>query len=346
MHPASDLRQHPTHAPAALRRLASRRSILTGILVLGALGLSVIGLAGIDSGAVASAMTGADPRWLALAIVMYAISGTLSGAMWVRCQEAGGVDGIPVGTGLGLHWMSRAACELLPASLGEGVRVGLVRRHPGGRTAGTWRITGSLAGYKALDGIVTAVVVLTIALATPLPGPAANLRWTAAALIGGVVVIALVWRVAGLGRLVRFVPDRILHPGRRLACGAGVLSDARAAGSASLLGLGSILTRVVSLGALLAAFGISPAAAGLTFCVIVLSGILPGAPGGAGARELVLVPALAIAHGVPSGTALAFSLAIQITALGTSLAIGLLALSLLGTRFGSAVTEQPLPQPA
>ena len=329
-----------------MRRLASRRSILTGILVLGAVGLSAIGLAGINPGAVTSAITGADPRWLALAVVMYAISGTLSGAMWVRCQEAGGVGGMSVGTGLGLHWMSRAACELLPASLGEGVRVGLVRRHPGGRTAGTWRITGSLAGYKALDGIVTAAVVLAIALATPLPGPAASLRWTAAALIGGAAVIALISRVAGLGRLVRFVPDRILHPGRRLARGAAVLTDARAAGSASLLGLGSILTRVVSLGALLAAFGISPAAAGLTFCVIVLSGILPGASGGAGARELMLVPALAIAHGVPTGTALAFSLAIQITALGTSLLIGLLALGLLGTRFGATVSEQPLPQPA
>ena len=329
-----------------MRRLATRRSILTGLLVLVAVGLSAIGLAGIDPGAVTSAMTGADPRWLALAVVMYALSGTLSGAMWVRCQEAGGVGGMPIGTGLGLHWMSRAACELLPASLGEGVRVGLMRRHPCGRTAGSWRITGSLAGYKALDGIVTAAVVLAIALATPLPGPAASLRWTAAALIAGVVVIAVVWRVAGLSRLMRFLPDRIAHPGRRLACGAGVLTDARAAGTASLLGLGSIITRVVSLGALLAAFDIAPAAAGLTFCVIVLSGILPGAPGGAGAREMVLVPALAIAHGVPGGTALAFSLAIQITALGTSLVIGLLALSLLGTRFGGEVAEQPLPQPA
>ena len=338
---------HPlTHAPAALRRLATRRSILTGILVLGALGLAVMGLRGIDPSAVGEALTGADPRWLALAIVLYALSGTLSGAMWVRCQEAGGVDGVTVGTGLGLHWMSRAACELLPASLGEGVRVALVRRHPGGKSAGTWRITGGLAGYKVLDGVVTAAVVMTIALATPLPGPAGGLRWTAAAVLAGGVVIALVWRFAGLGRLTRFLPERLLHPGRRLAHGAGILTDARAAGSASLLGLGSILARVVSLGALLAAFGISPAAAGLTFCVIVVAGILPGAPGGAGARELVLVPALALAHGVPTGTALAFSLAIQVTALGTSLVIGLLALSVLGTRFGATAAEQPLPQPA
>ncbi len=328
-----------------MRRLATRRSILTGVLVLGAISLSFMGLRGIDPGAVGSALAGADPRWLALAVVMYALSGTLSGAMWVRCQEAGGVGGMSVGTGLGMHWMSRAACELLPASLGEGVRVALVRRHPGGRSAGTWRITGGLAGYKVLDGIVTAAVVMTIALATPFPGPAAGLRWTAAAVLAGGVVVALVWRFAGLGRLTRLLPDRVLRPGRRLAHGAGILTDTRAAGSASLLGLGAILARVVSLGALLGAFGISPAAAGLTFCVIVIAGILPGAPGGAGARELVLVPALALAHGVPTGTALAFSLAIQVTALGTSLMIGLLALGLLGTRFGRTAPE-PLPQPA
>ena len=316
--------------------------------MLGAVALAAFGLAGIDFGAVATALTGADPRFLALAIVAYALGQTLSGAMWVRCQEAGGV-GMSFGTAMGMHWIARAACELLPASLGEGVRVALVRRHPGGRSAGTWRITGGLAGYKALDALVTAVVVLTIALATPLPGPAAGIRWTAAALIGSIVVVGVCWRFAGLHRLVRFIPGRLLHPGRRLAGGAGILTDARAAGGASLLGLGAALARVASLGALLAAFGISPAAAGLAFCVIVLAGILPGAPGGAGARELILVPALAIAHGVPSGTALAFSVAIQMTALGTSLVIGLLALGLLGSRLGAAAAtaaEQPLPQPA
>ncbi len=311
-----------------------------------AIALAVVGLAGIDRGSVADALTGADPGLLALAVVAYALGQTLSGAMWMRCQEAGGVGGIPLGTTLGLHWIARAACELLPASLGEGVRVALVRRHPVGRRACTWQVTGGLAGYKALDAMVTATVVLVIAIATPLPGPAASLRWTAVGFVAVAAALVLAWRYSGIRRLTRLVPARIAGTGRRLATGAGVLSDPRAAGGASLLGLGAALSRVVSLGALLAAFGISPAAAGLTFCVIVLAGAVPGAPGGAGTRELILVPALAMAHGVSGATAVAFSVAVQATALGTSLLVGILALGLVASRLGAAPVTAPVAEPA
>jgi uncharacterized membrane protein YbhN (UPF0104 family) len=77
--------------------------------------------------------------------------------------------------------------------------------------------------------------------------------------------------------------------------------------------------------------------------VIVLSGIVPGAPGGAGARELVLIPALALAHGMPAADALAFSLAVQAAALGTSLAIGGAALAWLGP---GLLRRAPAPAPA
>ena len=108
--------------------------------------------------------------------------------------------------------------------------------------------------------------------------------------------------------------------------GAGVLTDAPAARSSSLLGIGAVLARVASLAALLAAFGAPAQAAGLAFAVIVMAGAVPGLPGGAGARELVLVPALALAHGVSAETALAFSLAVQAVALVTTLAAGAVAM--------------------
>ncbi len=105
--------------------------------------------------------------------------------------------GIPLPTTLGLHWIARASCELLPANLGEAVRVGLVRRHPVGADAGGWRITGGIAGYKAIDAVLASAAVLTIAVASPLPGPAGQLRWTA---IGAMVVI--------VGRRDRLAPGR------------------------------------------------------------------------------------------------------------------------------------------
>ena len=56
-----------------------------------------------------------------------------------------------------------------------------------------------------------------------------------------------------------------------------------------------------------------------------MAGAVPGLPGGAGARELVLVPVLALAHSVPAETALAVSLAVQAVALITTLAAGAVA---------------------
>jgi uncharacterized membrane protein YbhN (UPF0104 family) len=297
----------------------------------------------VDLGAAASALAGADPELLAAAVALYALGQTVSGAMWGVCQSAGGVRGLPLSTTLGMHWISRAACELLPASLGEAARVAVVRRHEAGADAGAWRITGGIAGYKALDAAVTGAAVLLIALAAPLPGPAGGLRWTALAVVAGVVVAGVAWRMGAARRMLALVPRRARAAVAKLGEGAGVLGDPGAARTAAVLGLVAVLARVLSLAALLAALGAPAQAAALAFAVIVLSGIVPGAPGGAGARELVLIPALALAHGIPAADALAFSLAVQAAALGTSLAIGGAALAWLGP---GLLRRAPAPAPA
>lgn len=310
-----------------------------GVAILALVAVAVVAVLQLHPGSVASALAGADPELLALAIGMYALGQTASGMMWRSCQEAGGVRGIPTRTLLGLHWISRGACELLPASLGEAVRVGLVRRHPAGAEAGAWRITGGLAGYKGVDAAVTALAVLALTLVVPLPGPASGLRWTAAGAIAVVAAAALAWRLGAHRGLAHRIPGRARSAAAKLGAGAGVFGDARAARTASLYGLAAIAARVVSLAALLAAFGAPAAAAGLAFSVIVLAGIVPAAPGGAGTRELMLVPALALAYGLPTDTALAFSLAVQAVALGTSLVVGLAALAWFGPRLRAGDAE-------
>ena len=50
----------------------------------------------------------------------------------------------------------------------------------------------------------------------------------------------------------------------------------------------------------------------------------------AAGSEAVLVPTLALAYGVPASSALALSVAIQVIALGTTLALGALAFAWLG----------------
>ena len=334
-----------TLIPSARR--ARARSALAVALLLVVACVAVAGLARVDVGSAASALANAHPELLAAAIALYALSQTTSGVMWAVCQGAGGVR-IPVATTLGHHWISRASCELLPASLGEGVRVAVVRRHPGGARAGTWRVAGGLAGYKVIDGAVTAVVVLMIALATPLPGPAAGLRWTALAAVLGMAAAAVAWRLGRARGAARLIPGRARRAATRLGEGAGVLAEPGGARVAGALALLAVVTRIGSLAALLAALDIPPLAAPLAYAAIVLAGVVPGAPGGAGAREVVLLPALALAHGVGSSQALAFSVAVQATALATSLVIGAAALAWLGPALvaGRRTAAEPALVPA
>jgi uncharacterized membrane protein YbhN (UPF0104 family) len=231
-----------------------------------------------------------------------------------------------------MHWIARAACELLPASLGEAVRVGVVRRHPAGRTAGAWRIVGGLGGYKVVDAVVTGLAVLVMAMVVPLPGPAAGLRWTAVGTVAVLLALGVAWRLGAGRHMARAVPTRARTAARGIGDGAGVLTDRPASRTAAVLSVLALVARLLSLTALLLALGAPPQAAALAFCVIVLAGAIPGAPGGAGAREVVLIPALALAHGVPTTTALAFSMAVQATALATSLVLGAAALAWLGPR--------------
>lgn len=312
----------------------SRPSRLQGALIaLGALvvaALSLLGLRAVDFAAAVSALTHADPRLLVIGTGFYILAQTIAGVMWWGCQNTGGIR-LPPGVSLGIHWISRASCELLPASLGEGVRLALVRRHPQGAAAGAWRITGALVGTKVIETVVTALAVLAIALATPLPGPAAGIRWMALATVVAIAVICLAWRLGLAAGGRRVLSGRLRVVSEKLGQGAASLRDPAATRTAALLVLASLAARVVSLGFLLAAFDISPLAAPLVFAAITIAGILPGAPGGAGARELVLLPALAMAYGVPLAEALAFSVAIQATALAASLGAGLAALSWLGT---------------
>ncbi|MEQ8833461.1 MAG: lysylphosphatidylglycerol synthase domain-containing protein [Miltoncostaeaceae bacterium] len=312
-------------------------------------GALLLGAGGLDLGGVGAAMAGADPLLLVAAAALYALGQTLSGAMWAACHEAGGVRGMSLPTTLGLHWVARGACEVMPAGLGEAVRVGAVRRHTAGRLAGTPRIVGALAGYKALDALVTGGAVLAIALAMPMPGPAAHLRALAvvalAVAAGGVVG----WRLISRRRRADGrVPGRIGRALGAAGSGAGVLGGGVQTRRAAVLAAVALVARILSLGALLAAFGAPVAAAGLVFCAVVLSGVIPGAPGGAGAREAVLIPTLVGAYAVPAGQALALSIAIQAVALVTSLAMAAVCLAAmaLARRGAPAVAPEPATAPA
>lgn len=330
------------------------RRALLAFATLAALALmGVAAAATIDLAAVGAALQGADPDLMALAVLLYAACQTVSGVQWWVIQRAGGVDGLGAGHTLGLHWISRGACEALPASLGEGVRVAVVRRHPAGARAGTWRIVGALGGYKLVDGVVTSAAVLAIVMITPPPGPAGDVRWMALAALAMAVAAGVALRRGRLGALRRRIPARVASAVSRMAEGGRGITEPSAARMATMLSLVAVLLRVLSIAALLAALGLPVEAAALVYALIVVSGLIPLAPGGAGTREAVLIPALALAHGVPAASAMALSVAIQAVSLGTSLALGGGALAWLGPMLmrcpeasaDEAVLAAPAPVP-
>ncbi len=304
-----------------------RRAALIAVTLLGT-GLAVYGLqAAIDPGALGAAFAAVRWEWIVLSAVAYAVSQTTAGLVWRVGLSAGGLGAVGRGHAIGTHWMARGAGELLPAQLGEGVRVATVRRHPATSDGGCARIAGSLGAYKLIDGIGNFAVVGLLTLVIPLPGPVANLRWIVLGVLAGALTFGLIVNRVGLERATAHLPRRVSHAVENVVNGAALLGDGRrVAGAFALHGL-SATARIVSLGALLLAFGLPFQAALLVFAVLVMASLIPISPGGVGVREAALVPALVAAYGLSADSVLAFSLSIQATVLAVSLLGGLIALA-------------------
>lgn len=257
--------------------------------------------------------------WVVASGVAYAAGQVASGLMWGVGLSAGGLGAVGRRHVLSAHWLGHGAGELLPAQLGQVVRYAAIRRHPAAGEGCCLRIAGSVGAWKVVDGLVTFVVVAIATMVMPLPGAAQNLRWLAlATLVGLLLALVGVWRL-GPARVARRLPSRLQGPVQGLAQGAAVLTRRREALAAIGLQLVAICGRVISLAALLHAFGMPAEAALLVFALLVLSGVLAISPGGVGVREAALVPALVATYGLGTELTLAFSLGIQATALAVSL---------------------------
>jgi uncharacterized membrane protein YbhN (UPF0104 family) len=310
---------------ALLRRAADllqgrgRRALLAAVAVA-LLALATWGAAhAIHPGPLREAFGAVSWPWVAAAAIAYAAGQVASAMVWGVGLAAGGVR-VDRRHVLSAHWLGRGACELLPVHIGEGVRFAAIRRHPGVAARGSWRIAGSMGAFKVVDGLVTFVVVAVATIVMPLPAAVEGLRWLAlGTLVGLLLALLAAWRL-GAERLARLLPSRLRKATRGFGEGAALLTNPREATAAVGLQLVAIGGRVVSLAALLHAFGIPAGAALLVFALMVMSGIIPISPGGVGVREAALVPALVATYGLGTEAALAFSLGVQATALTVSLA--------------------------
>lgn len=304
---------------AALRRPRVRRGLLVGgtlaMLALAAWGA----MHAVQPGAFARAFASASWGWVLASGVAYAVSQVASALVWRCGLTACGLGALGRRHVVNAHWIGHGACELLPAQLGQVVRYAAIRRHPVAAESCGLRLAGSVGAHKALDGVVTFIVVALAALVMPLPSAVTGLRWVSAAVLTGLVIaLVMLWRSDGETILAR-IPARLRPLARGVAAGGAIFASRRHALAAVGMQLVAVAARVMSLALLLHAFGLPPGAALLAFALIVLSGVLAITPGGVGVREAALVPALVATYGLGTDMTLAFSLGIQATALGVTL---------------------------
>ena len=221
---------------------------------------------------------------------------------------------------------------LVPARGGEAAKIALVRLQLPHTSVATIAATSSV--ILLLDTVIGAVL-LTTAAATgtlsslPMPpgaGWAAGAagghpRWAAAAGLGAAVLallacrrlaprLAALWSQARLGFSVLRTPGRYVR-------------------AVALPQLGAWTCRVGVVLSLLAAFGL-PATVPVALLVIVLGGVstmVPGAPGGLGTQQLLLVYALR--ETVSAAAVVSFSLGMQATVTVLNVLVGLAAAMLV-----------------
>jgi uncharacterized membrane protein YbhN (UPF0104 family) len=335
---------HPTtvwlracHARLADPRLRRPLIATVAVAVLGLTAWGVMNAA--DPGRLRDSFTGVSWPWIVAACAAYAATQLTSAMVWKVGLDAGGLGAIGHGHVIRAHLLGRGACELLPAHLGEAVRYAAVRRHPAADGGGL-RIAGSMSAFKVLDGVVTFAVVAAATTVAPLPSGFTPIRWAAGLMLGGLIVAVLVlWRFGG-SRLAVLVPRRARGLLDTFGRGAGLLACRRSIVIAAGLQLCAIGMRILSLAALLAAFGLPAAAAPLVFGLMIVSGYLAISPGGAGIREAAVVPVLVTTYGLTAAPVLAFSLGVQAIALVVSVLGALVALAL------DRRSAAPAPAPA
>ncbi len=223
------------------------------------------------------------PVPVALAAAALLVTLAASAGAW-RCALAAGGAEVRFREAWGCYGLGSLANAVLPARLGEAVRIGLFAGRLG-RVDRRWLSGGACLAVAAARGVVYAVTCAAAAAAGLLPG------WTLAA--------PLVAAVAITGALVII---RTRAPGR--AATLGLAASLRPRAGATLLGWVSVAAgcRLAGAVAVLHALDVSRpfAAAVVGLAALAVGSTIPLGPGGAGVAGVGMVLALAQLGVAPS----------------------------------------------
>lgn len=275
--------------------------VLVALLVVGAF---LWLLRGLDLAAIADALRRA--RWWPIAVATALNFGHLAlrAVRWQLMLQQ--VEPIGFGRMLRYTIANYAASTILPARMGELLRVWLLRRREGVPAS---TATATAIGEKVLEAAALAVVVVPVPwLLRDLPG------WIGGALIGLVVVgLGGVGLCALLAYWARRHPDRARGARApllvRFAAGVDVLGQPADLALTIVLSIAAWIVDVCQILLVLAAVGVYVPWTGalLVLLTLNLAAAIPAAPAQLGAFEIGAVVALE-ALGVPRPEAVAFAL--------------------------------------
>jgi uncharacterized membrane protein YbhN (UPF0104 family) len=248
-------------------------------------------------------------QWAIAAVALEAAFVTLGGLVWVVALGAAGAESCRPQTMVGAQWLGRASSCVTIGPLSVATQASAALRDPAAADAGAGRVLGSLGAQRALENGVAGLIAAGVVVIAP--GPLAPVRPLAVAFLALIPVVALVVRRVGTERARRIVPSRARRALRPIGQGARVFVVPRQLGRAAALQALAASCRIGALACLLTALGAPASAAPLAFCFILMAGALPALPGGAGTRELTLVPGLVAGFGLGTSKALAVSLGVQ-----------------------------------
>jgi uncharacterized membrane protein YbhN (UPF0104 family) len=314
----------PVEMPSEFQPRRLGRRAIPVLALLTALGLVVVLAPGL--GEVRELLSGADPAWLALAVLFEALSGVSYVLMFrpVFCRH------MPWRTSWEISWSSLAVGSIVPASGAGGLALGAWILHEGGMPAE--RIARRSVAFFLIKSSVNfvAVAVLGTVMAIGLVGPGLSLWLTAAPAAAAALLIAIVVAAPRLGPGPPPPPDAAKLR-RALFSTRGALFDGtreavqlvRSRDPLLLVGaVGYWAWDNAVLWATFHAFDASPALSVILMGYLIgqLGGLLP-LPGGVGGIDGGLIGAL-IVYGTPAANTAAAVLAYRVILFWLPLVVG------------------------
>ena len=322
-----------------LRLLARRTGQV--IAVLAVVGLIVFVAPGL--GEVRDKLTGADPAWIALAVVLELLSGISYVLMFrpIFCRH------MPWRTTNEIAWSTLAMGSIVPASGAGGLALGAWILHEGGMPAE--RIARRSVAFFMIKSSVNfvAVVVVGTLMALGVFGAEKSLWLTAVPAAMAALVIGLVLLIPRLN--VGEVPEEEAGRARRFFAQARKALIGGTSEAVQILRSGNVMVIAGSIGywafdnavlwATFNAFGYSPDIGVLLMGYLIgqLGGLLP-LPGGIGGIDGGLLGALVV-YGTPAATTAAAVLAYRVILFWLPLLIG--AVTFLSLRRGLNDPDRP-----